>query len=167
MKLDRLTLEVKLTQYLCTLDGKKKDEYYDTVRNISGKVIEQFIKWLYAEDDARAERRKQYEELRKEFDPDDNTPKKAPATGGLYFGFEPETGAQKTAQKIVASLMPTVENPPSADCMAVGHMMRDWLEDIVADPGSKIDTGGGLGGYDLWVKVGGKELFITIKEVKP
>lgn len=168
MKLDRLTLEVKRTQFLGTLEGKTKDEYYGTDRDIFGNVISQFIAWLYAAEDAKAERHRQYEELRKEFEP--TMTGEAPAAPppadvfAKYFDFEPYKGTRNNAEKIVASLMPTVENPPSADCMAVGHMMRDWLEAAVADAGTKIDTGGGLGGYDLWVKVGGKELFITIKE---
>jgi hypothetical protein len=67
-------------------------------------------------------------------------------------------------KELFADFVRAVENPPPADCMALGHMMRDWLKAVVADPGTSVDTGGGFGCYDLWVKMGGKEVYIQIKE---
>lgn len=62
-----------------------------------------------------------------------------------------------------ARLLPKVDSPPPADAMALGHMMRDWLEVVVADAGTSVDTGGGFGCYDLWVNVGGKTMFVQIQ----
>lgn len=50
------------------------------------------------------------------------------------------------------------------DVQAVGYLMRDWLQNMVSDNGNGVDCGGGMGSFDLWVTVGGKELFITITE---
>lgn len=55
------------------------------------------------------------------------------------------------------------EHAPPSDVMALGHMMRDWLKAVVADAGTAVDTGAGLGSYDLWVKMGGKEVLVQIK----
>lgn len=66
------------------------------------------------------------------------------------------------SKKVFADLVRCVENPPPDDAMALGHMMRDWLEAVVVNAGTSVDTGGGFGCYDLWAKVGGSEYFITI-----
>jgi hypothetical protein len=49
------------------------------------------------------------------------------------------------------------------DVIALGYMMRDWLKSSVADGGTSVEQGIGIGYFDLWVKIGGKEIFITIK----
>lgn len=65
--------------------------------------------------------------------------------------------------KRFAHLIDETVEPPSSDVQAVGHLMRQWLQNVIADAGTAIDTGAGFNQYDLWVTVGGKELFITIK----
>lgn len=62
-----------------------------------------------------------------------------------------------------ARLLPSVESPPSDNAQALGHMMRAWLQAAIVDGGTNVDTGGGMGGYDLWATIGGEELFIQIK----
>jgi hypothetical protein len=68
-----------------------------------------------------------------------------------------------TDKEKFANLVLQVQAPPP-DVMALGHIMRDWLEACVADAGTKVDTGGGFGCYDLWVKMGGKDVFIQLQE---
>ena len=41
--------------------------------------------------------------------------------------------------------------------------IRDYLRKAVADEGSSMDTGGGMGSADLWVVIDGREYFISIK----
>jgi hypothetical protein len=62
-----------------------------------------------------------------------------------------------------ARLLPAMENPPSDNVQALGHMMREWLLNAVADSGTGVDTGGGMGCYDLWVKVGGEEVLVQLR----
>lgn len=62
-----------------------------------------------------------------------------------------------------ARLLPEVVNPPSDNTQALGHLMRQWLKGTIADPGTGVDSGGGMGCYDLWVKVGGEEIYICLK----
>jgi hypothetical protein len=70
----------------------------------------------------------------------------------------------KELNRVFAKLLPEVENPPPSDVMALGHMMRDWLQNAVADAGTSVDTGGGMGCFDLWVTMAGKEVYISLKE---
>lgn len=58
------------------------------------------------------------------------------------------------------------EGKPDGEIMALGAMMANWLRSEVSDSGSGVDTGAGFDSYDLWVKFGGKELFINIRESK-
>ena len=44
--------------------------------------------------------------------------------------------------------------------------MRSFLESI-KDVGTHVDSGGGGGQYDFWVKHNGKQHFLTIHELKP
>lgn len=67
-------------------------------------------------------------------------------------------------QSAFAEMLPMVEQPPAPNAMALGHMMREWLANCVADAGTGVDSGGGFGCYDLWVKMDGKEMFISIKQ---
>jgi hypothetical protein len=59
----------------------------------------------------------------------------------------------------------TIEEPCN-QVMALGQMMRDWLQSQIADSNTSVDVGKGLSEFDLWVQCEGKELFITIKEKK-
>ena len=59
-----------------------------------------------------------------------------------------------------------LENEPCSEVLALGQMMREWLQHQVSDNGSCVDTGKGFSEYDLWVISEGKELLITIKEKK-
>jgi hypothetical protein len=65
-----------------------------------------------------------------------------------------------------ARLLPKVENPPSDNVTALGHLMRQWLLAAIADADTRVDSGGGMGGYDLWVKVGGEEIHVHLKSAK-
>ena len=56
-----------------------------------------------------------------------------------------------------------VENEPCNEVLALGHLMKEWLENQIADAGTYVDTGKGFYQYDLWVTCEGKELYITIK----
>ena len=60
-----------------------------------------------------------------------------------------------------------VENEPCNEVLALGHLMKEWLENQIADAGTYVDTGKGFYEYDLWVHCEGKELYINIKEKKP
>lgn len=71
---------------------------------------------------------------------------------------------EDAARRLFAETLPLVQEPPTKDCQAVGYMMRDWLQAVIADAGTHVDTGGGMGQFDLWVKVGGKEIYISLKE---
>lgn len=55
------------------------------------------------------------------------------------------------------------EQVPTSNVQALGHLMRQWLQAAIADAGTTIDTGAGSGAYDLWVKMGGEELLVTIR----
>ncbi len=70
------------------------------------------------------------------------------------------------SQAEFARLLPLVADPPSDSVAALGHMMRSWLQQCVADANTNVDSGGGCGGYDLWVKIDGREIFIHLKETK-
>ena len=59
----------------------------------------------------------------------------------------------------------TVDEPCN-QVMALGQMMRDWLQSQIADSNTSVDVGKGFSEFDLWVQCEGKELFITIKEKK-
>jgi hypothetical protein len=46
----------------------------------------------------------------------------------------------------------------------IGFMLQDFLENAVADAGTAVDKGVGLGSFDLWLKVDGREYYVEIKE---
>ena len=52
-----------------------------------------------------------------------------------------------------------------SDLLTVRDEIRDLLESI-KDEGTEIDGGAGLGSADLWIKIGGKEFYLTIGESK-
>lgn len=56
--------------------------------------------------------------------------------------------------------------PPSGNTMSIAKYVRNALE-LVKDERTSIDSGGGFGCCDLWVKIDGREFFITIKECRP
>lgn len=62
-----------------------------------------------------------------------------------------------------ARLLQAMEQPPSDNTQVLGYLMRDWLKSAVADSGTSVDTGGGMGCFDLWVKVGGEEIYVSLK----
>lgn len=70
----------------------------------------------------------------------------------------------KEMRKQFAQLTNDVETPPPADAIALGHLMREWLEATVANGGTSVSTGCGLGGYDLWAQMGDAEYLVTIKK---
>lgn len=54
-------------------------------------------------------------------------------------------------------------DPPSGDAMSIAKYIIGALS-LVKDENTHIDTGGGFSSRDLWVKVDGKEFFISVKE---
>ena len=80
-----------------------------------------------------------------------------------------EALAQPEQEKKFAKLFAQMksENEPCSEVLALGQMMREWLQQQVSDNGSCVDTGKGFSEYDLWVMCEGKELFINIKEKRP
>lgn len=70
---------------------------------------------------------------------------------------------EQTRDEVMDGLISQLEHPPSSNTLTFGYRMRDWLRDHVADPGTGVDTGAGSGEFDLWVKINGEELYITIK----
>lgn len=46
----------------------------------------------------------------------------------------------------------------------IGFMLQDFLENMVADADTHVDKGFGCGSFDLWVKMGGREYYVEIKE---
>jgi hypothetical protein len=46
----------------------------------------------------------------------------------------------------------------------IGFLLQDFLENMVADADTAVDKGVGLGSFDLWVTVGGREYYLEIKE---
>lgn len=71
---------------------------------------------------------------------------------------------QKNFSKVFAQMKASAE--PCSEVLALGQMMREWLQHQVSDNSSCVDTGKGFSEYDLWVICEGKELLITIKEKK-
>lgn len=63
----------------------------------------------------------------------------------------------------MARLLPLLEAPPCGEVAVLGDMMRNWLYTEVSDNGSAVDSGAGSGSYDLWVKFGGKEIYINLR----
>jgi hypothetical protein len=49
------------------------------------------------------------------------------------------------------------------DASTFAHEIMGYLENI-KDHGTSIDTGGGMGSYDLWVKCGGIEWYINVRK---
>ena len=50
--------------------------------------------------------------------------------------------------------------------LALGLMMRDWLQNAVVDSGTVVDVASGMRKFDLWATVEGEEYFITIHKAK-
>lgn len=63
-----INLQTKIEEFLDTQDNTEKDEWYTTERGVHKMCLENFFKWLFSESITKAERRKLYEELKKEFD---------------------------------------------------------------------------------------------------
>jgi hypothetical protein len=57
------------------------------------------------------------------------------------------------------------DNPHLAEngAQELGWLLYEFLEQTVVDAGTKVDTGCGLGSFDLWAKVNGREYYIEIK----
>ena len=54
--------------FLDTEDNYNKDEYYDTARGLSEQALDKFRGFIFSKYLEKEERRKQYEELKKEFE---------------------------------------------------------------------------------------------------
>lgn len=74
--------------------------------------------------------------------------------------FEPNKNRRARMADLVAA------NPHLAPggVMEIGFMVRDFLEKVVADAGTSVDTGCGFDAFDLWVKVDGEEYLLCIKK---
>lgn len=53
-------------------------------------------------------------------------------------------------------------HPPGKDAMSLANYIKGALL-AVKDEGSSIDTGGGFGARDLWVKIDGNEFMVSVK----
>lgn len=52
---------------------------------------------------------------------------------------------------------------PTRNAVNLADYIKGHLESV-KDEGSHIDTGGGMGERDMWVKVEGREFLVTVKE---
>ncbi len=50
--------------------------------------------------------------------------------------------------------------------LRVRSKMADALQAIADDPAASIDTGGGMGGFDLWVTIDGYEWVVQVSQGK-
>ena len=49
------------------------------------------------------------------------------------------------------------------DACVVRDELAEFIEKAIADEGSGMDRGGGIGGADLWFNVGGQEYYLHIR----
>ncbi len=49
------------------------------------------------------------------------------------------------------------------DACTIRDELRQFIKKAMADEGSGMDSGGGVGGADLWFKVGGQEFYMHIR----
>lgn len=71
-----------------------------------------------------------------------------------------EDESREIFARLVRDLLPDMDS----EVMALGYLMRQWLESSIADAETKVDQGAGMDSFDLWVTLGGKELFINIRK---
>lgn len=72
-----------------------------------------------------------------------------------------EAGSAQNTTNVVSLQQKPKREQDIEEFMLNVNRIREGLRSI-ADPDAGIDSGGGLGGYDLWVKVNGSEYYITI-----
>lgn len=60
-------------------------------------------------------------------------------------------------------ILPMKGRPPK-DVMALTILMKEWLQGVICDAHTGIDSGMGFNASDLWIKMGGKEVHIRIQE---
>ena len=65
--INREELKAKIGAFIAAQDNARHDEWYDTDLGIATEIMQRFEQFLFGEEDAKAERRRQYEELKKEF----------------------------------------------------------------------------------------------------
>lgn len=78
--------------------------------------------------------------------------------------LENDDEARRGRRAEFAKLALMYENIAPRGLCEIGFMLQDYLENAVADADTRVDRGVGLGSFDLWVKVGGREYYIEIKE---
>jgi len=66
--MNRKELEAKIEEYLNTMDDSRLNQWCATPHDLSADVFQDFVTWLYHEDDAKEARRKQYLALKAEFE---------------------------------------------------------------------------------------------------
>jgi hypothetical protein len=64
----RQALQNHIAAFLETQDNTDREEWYTTQRNMAAEYLGRFEQFLFGAEDAKAERRRQYEELKKEFE---------------------------------------------------------------------------------------------------
>lgn len=50
------------------------------------------------------------------------------------------------------------------NALTIREELRGFIRRALADEGSPMDSGGGLGQADLWVWIGGREFIITVRD---
>jgi hypothetical protein len=71
---------------------------------------------------------------------------------------------ERDRKKIMAKLVAGNPRLAPEGVIEIGYMLADFLKASVADADTAVDTGCGFGQFDLWVKVGGEEFFVTVKK---
>lgn len=69
-------------------------------------------------------------------------------------------------RKIMAEMLQSFPDLAESGTIALGYMLRDILLHQIADDGTTVDTGAGMGEFDLWVKMDGREYVVTVKPSK-
>jgi hypothetical protein len=66
--MDRKKLEASIAAFLATQDTCHREEWDDTPQNLHMTGLNNFMAWLYAAEDAKAARHRQYLLLKSEFE---------------------------------------------------------------------------------------------------
>lgn len=71
MNINKDELHAKMSEYLSTVDDSQNNEWWCTTKDIHQEGINGFFKWMFG-DEAKEQRRQQYEKLRIEFELEEN-----------------------------------------------------------------------------------------------
>lgn len=67
-------------------------------------------------------------------------------------------------RKRMAEMLAANPNLAPRGATEIGYLLRDFLESAVADADTSVDTGAGLGSFDIWATVDGQEFYINVKK---